>query len=111
MHLQVSTNSVGPATVVAVTGELDLHTAPELNRALQQATQDQVSELVVDLSGVDFMDSTGLSTIVAAVAASRGYGGQIKVVATSAKILKVFTLTGVDQQVGIYSSLGEASAP
>lgn len=110
MHLQVSTSTVESATVVAATGELDLHTAPDLDRALKQATQDQASLLVVDLSGVDFMDSTGLSTIVAAVAAARGYGGKIAVVATSAKIMKVFTLTGVDQQVGIYSSVNEASA-
>ena len=48
MHLQVSTSTVESATVVAAIGELDLHTAPDLDRALKQATQDQASLLVVD---------------------------------------------------------------
>lgn len=110
MQLQVSTSKAGPATVVSAIGELDLHTAPELDSELGKATGAQEALLVVDLSGVDFMDSTGLSTIVTAVAASRGFGGEVRVVATSDKIKKVFTLTGVDQQVGLYESVAEATA-
>lgn len=108
MQLQVTTHTAGSATVVAATGELDLHTAPDLDAALKQATDAQADLLVVDLSGVDFMDSTGLSTIVAAVAAARGYGGEVRVVAASDKIRKVFTLTGVDKQVGMFASAAEA---
>lgn len=110
MHLQVSSSTVGAATVVSAVGELDLHTAPELDAALKEATGGQVAFLVVDLGGVDFMDSTGLSTIVSAVAAARGYGGEVRVVATAEKILKVFTLTGVDQQIGIFESVARATA-
>ncbi len=110
MHLQVRTSTSGAATVVAATGELDLHTAPELGAALDDATQRKVGLLVVDLSGVDFMDSTGLSTIVATVANARAYGGDVRVVVASAKIGKVFTLTGVDKQVGIYADVEQASA-
>lgn len=110
MHLQVSRSTVGAATVIAAVGELDLHTAPELRTALSEATTEQVRLLVVDLTGVDFMDSTGLSTIVAAVAASRAYGGEVRVVAASEKITKVFVLTGVDQQVAIHTTLDEATS-
>lgn len=108
MQLQVDTSTVGSATVVSVRGELDLHTAPELDAALKQVAASQAPILVVDLGGVEFMDSTGLSTIVAAVAASRRYGGQVRVVAATDKIKKVFTLTGVDQQVGLFDDLEEA---
>jgi anti-sigma B factor antagonist len=111
MQLQVNTSIAGQATVVAAIGELDLHTAPELDAALGQSTADKVDLLVVDLTGVDFMDSTGLSTIVTAVAAARGYGGDVRVVAATDKIRKVFTLTGVDQQVGLFGSLDEATSP
>lgn len=110
MQLQVSTSKAGPATLVSASGELDLHTAPDLDAELAKATSAQDGLLVVDLSGVDFMDSTGLSTIVTAVAAARGYGGEVRVIATSDKIKKVFTLTGVDQQVGLFSSVQEATA-
>lgn len=110
MHLQVSRSTVGEATVIAAVGELDLHTAPELDAALKAATGSQTKLLVVDLSGVDFMDSTGLSTIVSAIAASRTYNGEVRVVTATDKILKLFTLTGVDQQVGMYGSVEEATA-
>lgn len=110
MHLQVSRSTVGDATVVAAVGELDLHTAPELDAALKAETDSRADLLVVDLSGVDFMDSTGLSTIVAAIAASRTYNGEVRVVASTDKILKVFTLTGVDQQVRMFASVEEAAA-
>lgn len=111
MQLQVSTSKAGQATVVSAIGELDLHTAPDLDAELGRATGTGSPLLVVDLSGVDFMDSTGLSTIVTAVAASRGYGGEVRVVASSDKIRRIFTLTGVDQQVGLFDSLTQATAP
>ncbi len=56
------------------------------------------------------MDSNGLSAIVATVAAAREQGGQVRVVASRKKIKKVFTLTGVDQQVGLFKTVEEALA-
>jgi anti-sigma B factor antagonist len=108
MHLQVTTESAGPATVVTAAGELDLHTAPELDTALKAATDAQAPVLVVDLVGIDFMDSTGLSVIIAAVAAARAYGGEVRVATAAEKVTKVFTLTGVDQQVAMFGSRQEA---
>lgn len=108
MHLEVGTETVGSAAVVDVAGELDLHTAGQLDEALQAAHGAET--LVVDLSRVDFMDSTGLSVIVSAVAAARAHDGAIRVVSTSEKITKVFTLTGVDQQVAMFGSREEALA-
>ncbi len=55
------------------------------------------------------MDSTGLSAIVAAVAGMRGHDGEVRVVTATEKITKLFTLTGVDQQVGLFSSVDEAT--
>lgn len=106
MHLEVGTETAGSATVVDVAGELDLHTAGELDEALKAAAGAQ--PLVVDLSRVDFMDSTGLSVIVSAVAAARDNGGSVRVITASDKITKVFTLTGVDQQVEMFSTRDEA---
>ncbi len=54
------------------------------------------------------MDSTGLSVIVSTVASMREQGGEVRVVTGADKIRKVFTLTGVDQQVGMFASLEEA---
>jgi anti-sigma B factor antagonist len=110
MHVRVSSEQSGDAMIVRAEGELDLHTAPTLQAEIDSALETKPPRVVVDLSGVDFMDSTGLSVIVATVAAMREQGGEVRVVTGADKITKVFTLTGVDQQVGLFGSLEEALA-
>jgi len=94
--------------VVRAVGELDLHTAPALQTELDTVIEARPRLLVVDLSGVEFMDSTGLSVIVSTVAALRATAGELRVVSASDRITKVFTLTGVDQQVGLFATVDEA---
>ncbi|MBK6762112.1 MAG: STAS domain-containing protein [Micrococcales bacterium] len=108
MHVQVNSEQQGAATVVHAAGEVDLHTAATLQAELESAVAAQAPLIVVDLAAVDFMDSTGLSVIVATVAAVREYRGEVRVVTAAGKITKVFTLTGVDQQVGMYATVEEA---
>jgi anti-sigma B factor antagonist len=108
MHVRVSSEQSGDATIVVAEGELDLHTAPTLQAEIDSALAQNVALIVVDLSKVDFMDSTGLSVIVSTVASMREQGGEVRVVTGADKIRKVFTLTGVDQQVGMFASLEEA---
>ena len=110
MQLQVTSEQVGSATVVRATGELDLHTAPALREELDAVVNAGAQEVVVDLGGVGFMDSTGLSVIVATVAALRENGGELRVVSGADRITKVFTLTGVDQQIGMFETVDEALA-
>lgn len=110
MHLQVSSEAAGQATVVHATGELDLHTAPLLQAEIDEVLAAPPALIVVDLAGVTFMDSTGLSVVVATVAAMRDHGGEVRVVTAKKKVAKVFRLTGVDQQVGMFGSVQEALA-
>lgn len=110
MHIRVSSERSSGATIVRAEGELDLHTAPTLQAEIDAVLEQDDALIVVDLSKVDFMDSTGLSVIVATVAAMRARDGEVRVVTGADKITKVFTLTGVDQQVGMFGSLEEALA-
>lgn len=110
MHLQVSTSNVGDAAVVSAAGELDLHTAPGLKEALEEAIAGPQQTVVVDLGGVDFMDSTGLSVIIAAVASLAGTDRTLRVVTSSPRVTKVFTLTGVDEQIPLFTSVADALA-
>jgi len=110
MHVQVNSEQVGTAAVVHAAGELDLHTAGSLQDALDAAVAAQAPLIVVDLAAVDFMDSTGLSVIVATVAAVREQDGEVRVVTATEKIKKVFTLTGIDQQVRMFATVEEALA-
>lgn len=108
MQLQVTTDSVGTARIVRAVGELDLHTASTLDDALTALLDEGAQLLVVDLTEVEFMDSTGLSVILGAVVRLRDGSGELRVVSSRDRITKVFTLTGVDQQIQIFSELDEA---
>jgi anti-sigma B factor antagonist len=80
---------------IAVTGELDLSHADELRQSLERELRDG-QRLLLDLSGVTFIDSTGLSAIVNAVAQSRGSGGGLEVSSDlQPQARRLMELTGV----------------
>jgi anti-sigma B factor antagonist len=108
VELDVSTTQQDGHAVVAATGEVDLFTAPILDSELTQVVSDGAASVVVDLSGVEFLDSTGLSVIVKALKRIREAGGSLSVVVASERVAKVFRITGLDQILPVHPSLAEA---
>ena len=97
-------------TIVAAAGELDVHTAPALQAELNPRSQQPGAALVVDLTDVGFIDSTGLGVLVTTLKHVREAGGTLDVVVTSRRVLKVFALTGLDVVIPLHSTLDEALA-
>jgi anti-sigma B factor antagonist len=91
-----STEVVG-RTVVAISGELDLATSPELEREVLALLQEGVIEVVVDASGVDFIDASGIGVLVGAANRARETGGQLVLRGTSEatrRLLDLLDLNG-----------------
>jgi anti-sigma B factor antagonist len=65
--------------------------------------------VVVDLTDVEFIDSTGLGALVGARTAAADQGGTVALVCTQPRILKLFTITGLDSVFEIYSSVAAAA--
>jgi anti-anti-sigma factor len=84
--------------VVAVSGELDLDTMRELNAALA-ADDGLLATTVVDLRGLTFIDSSGVSGVLAAARRARDAGGRLVCVPGAPTVRRVFELTGVDTVV------------
>jgi anti-sigma B factor antagonist len=80
---------------VAVFGELDIYTAPSLERAVLQL-ENAMPLLVIDLTGLSFIDSTGLSVLLGASERARRQDRRLVVVRPPLPALRVFTLTKVD---------------
>ncbi|MFN8123781.1 MAG: STAS domain-containing protein [Thermoleophilia bacterium] len=78
------------ATVLRLTGELDLATAPDVLAAVEAATGDGTSRLVLDMSGVSFIDSTGVRTLLEA---NRVAGNDLSLLAPSPAVTRVLELT------------------
>jgi len=70
----------GSSLVVAVAGEIDLSTAHQLDDAIRQAEETETSRIVVDLSGLSFVDSTGLSVLLDAIKRNRSDGDRLSFV-------------------------------
>ncbi|MGC0208355.1 STAS domain-containing protein [Streptomyces levis] len=102
------TATPGPAAVATVTGEIDLHTAPGLRaRALELIDQGH-HHLILDLSGVGFCDSAGLSALIGIWHGAREAGGTLSLAAVPDRLMRMLTLTGVDSLLPHYPSTAEA---
>lgn len=96
-------------SVIAVTGDLDLSTAPRLKWMLVDALDAGHGRLVVDLSETTFMDSTALGVLVA-VWRKLEDGERLIVVCTKPDVLKIFEYAGMDGAFVIFATLDDALA-
>jgi len=96
--------------VVAVRGEIDLFTAPELKQKLTDAIEGGKSRIVVDLTDTTFLDSTALGVLIGAVKRLRSRDGALVIVNTDQNIAKTFEITGLDQIFTILGTRDEAIA-
>lgn len=105
-----TSQAAGDRTVVTVLGELDAHVAPDLQTRLDPLLTVPAAAIVVDLSAVPFIDSTGLGVLVTTLKRVREVDGSLDVVVTAPRVLKVFALTGLDVVIPLHATLAEALA-
>jgi anti-sigma B factor antagonist len=96
----VSELSDGTATV-SVRGEVDVYTAPQLRERLYAVVADGVGQVVLDLSAMTFIDSTGLGVIVGTLKRLREAGGDLVLRSPSRSTRKVLEITGLTRIVEI----------
>lgn len=95
-------------TIVWVRGEIDMATAPALLRELAEAVRAQQCRVIVDLTDVTFMDSTGLSALVLARRRAVASGGEVRLVGASGMLRKVLRITGLDEIFPVHSTIEES---
>lgn len=108
MEVSVTSRPSGDRTVVHVTGEIDVYTAPVLREELARLVDGGHNNLVVDLTGVPFMDSTGLGVLVGALKKVKTHGGDLALVIDQEKVLKVFRITALTQVFPIFETVDAA---
>ena len=95
-------------SVVAVRGEVDVATAPRLREKLIDLVNQGEHHIVVDLTDVDFLDSTGLGVLVGALKRVRTNDGELALVCCEPRILKVFEITGLTKVFTMHTTVDEA---
>ena len=105
----------GGVRAFTVRGELDMHTAPELERLLEDALGDQDASILLDLSGCEFIDSTGIALIVRCWqrldrdAVGEG-SGRFVVNCGNHQVRRLLEITGVDSSISMHDERDSALA-
>jgi anti-sigma B factor antagonist len=110
VDLSITRADHGDRTVVHLGGEIDVYTAPLVREKLDEQIQAGRTDLVVDLTEVSFLDSTGLGVLVGRLKLARTRGGSMRLVGTDDRVLKVFSITGLDKVFEIHADVESALA-
>ena len=94
--------------VITLVGEVDIYSAPHFKEVLLQGIEGGAHTVVVDLSGVTFIDSTALGVLVSGAKRVRPQSGSVELVCKDENIARVFEITGLDRIFGIHSTREEA---
>jgi anti-sigma B factor antagonist len=104
--LTVDTRQQGETAVIALAGELDLAGAPSLERELGLV---EAPALVVDLRGLEFMDSSGLRAIVVSAQRAQDAGRRFALIPGAAQVMRVFDITRMRERLDFVADAGEVS--
>ncbi len=110
VDLSITRADHGDRTVVHLGGEIDVYTAPLVREKLDEQLTAGRTDLVVDLTDVTFLDSTGLGVLVGRLKLTRTMGGSMRIVGTDDRVLKVFSITGLDKVFEMHDDLESALA-
>ncbi|RYU09270.1 STAS domain-containing protein [Nocardioides iriomotensis] len=106
--LTADVSTHGTQTVVALAGEIDLSNHVALRTALNDLIVGGSVDLVLDLTDVTFMDSTGLGAMIGTRRRVHAFQGSLAIVLTNDAILRVFEVTGLDKVFDLYDSRAAA---
>ena len=94
--------------VLAASGRINLVTAAVVRREVQRVVDDGHARLALDLSGVDFIDSSGLGALVSGLKTARSAGGDLRLVAATEQVAGVLRLTNLDRILRVYPGPDDA---
>jgi anti-sigma B factor antagonist len=99
---------VSGAWVITIVGELDIATSPRVRELLSEAARDAERPLVIDLTGCDFVDSTGLATLLHGAKPAQNGESNVALVCVGGEVRKLLELTAIDRTIPVHESLDSA---
>jgi anti-anti-sigma factor len=109
-ELSVTRSDVDGVTVLGLRGEIDCDTVGALARAMPPADPTAGSRVVVDLSGVTFMDSSGINALIAAHQVTRAARGWLRLAGLRDSVRRTVELVGLDTLATCHPTVREAIA-
>jgi anti-sigma B factor antagonist len=109
MNLRVETrNPREGVAIIALSGEVDVYTSPRVKQEIVDLLNGGTTKLIVDLSGVEYLDSTGLGVLIGGLKRARERDGDLKLLCDNPRILRIFEITGLTKIFDIHRTEAEA---
>lgn len=108
LTIDLKTEEGGETLIFKLRGSLDLATAPTVRAALLDATEKGRHHLIVDLTGLEFLDSTGLGVLIGAHRRTAERNGSFRLIVNDGPILRLLNITGLIAVFAAYRSLDDA---
>jgi anti-sigma B factor antagonist len=102
--------SPNQSEVLPLEGEIDLHVSPRVSASLAQLIAKKPARILVDLSRVSYVDSSGLAVFIEALQSVEKYGGKFAIVGMQETVRSIFEIARLDQVFRIFPDLKAASA-
>ena len=96
--------------LIKLEGEIDLHRSPDVRRELNEAVGEKPAKLLVDLSSVSYIDSSGLAVLLDGMQGVEAYGGKMYLVAPHKDLSVIFETSKLDEVFRIVESIDAAEA-
>lgn len=106
-QIEVRTRRLEGATILSPSGEVDLSQAPTLRQHIASEQEKRPRKLIIDLSNVSYMDSSGVATLVEAMQRARKFGGKLILCSMQQKVRSIFEIARLDTVFTIVSSAEE----
>jgi len=109
MNLKVTPRRVDDNTqALDLEGEVDVYTAPALRQEIMDQVDAGVKNLLINLEKVEYLDSTGLGILIGGVKRMKEQGGSMLLVGPSARITRIFEITGLNRIFDVFTTESEA---
>ena len=101
MNLKVDVREEGNTRVVYLNGEVDVYTASKLKEKIIPLAEESNKTLIVDLSDVNYIDSTGLGIFIGALKCTDKSGSSLKITGVNSRVQRLFEITGLSEVIEI----------
>ncbi len=108
LSVEIKSEHGGDAIVYRLGGSLDMATSPSLRAALIEAADEGKHDILVDLSQLEFLDSTGLGALIGAHRRALEHGGHVRLVVGEGQIQRLLMITGLMRVFSVYASMDAA---
>ena len=110
MSLKITDTIKDDVAVLSINGEVDMFSSPQARNAIMELVKKRVPKVIVELSEVTYMDSSGVATLIEGLQLCQKYNGLLVVAGLRDNVREVFELTRLDKIFKIYTDVETAKA-